>query len=179
MVNLLEQLKEICDIIIIDGTPSQLVADSLILTRLVDSTILVTASKQTKKDDLQRIITNIQNVGGKISGVVLNKIPVSSKKYQQSYYYGSTNIGQTKKMPPANKKPDINKINNRRNIEMPNQKHKINISNVTGEVKTKAPVKNLDKAIKVEGGNEASLEKTNDILKQINEYLDQEKKKLQ
>lgn len=95
MVDLLEQLKEICDIIIIDGTPSQLVADSLILTRLVDSTILVTASKQTKKDDLRRIITNIQNVGGKISGVVLNKVPVSSKRYQQSYYYGSTNMGRT------------------------------------------------------------------------------------
>lgn len=95
MVDLLEQLKEICDIIIIDGTPSQLVADSLILTRLVDSTILLTASKQTKKDDLRRIITNIQNVGGKISGVVLNKVPVSSKRYQQSYYYGSTNMGRT------------------------------------------------------------------------------------
>ena len=180
MVDLLEQLKEICDIIIIDGTPSQLVADSLILTRLVDSTILVTASKQTKKDDLRRIITNIQNVGGKISGVVLNKVPVSSKRYQQSYYYGSTNMGQSRKMPPANRKPNFNNNNNiKRNHEIQNQKHKINISNATGEVKTKSQEQTLDRKIKVEGANEASLEKTNDILKQINQYLDQEKKKLQ
>ena len=80
MVNLLEQLKELCDIIVIDGTPSQLVTDSLILTRLVDSTLIVTASKQTKKEDLKRIINNIQNVGGKIAGVVVNKMPISAKK---------------------------------------------------------------------------------------------------
>ena len=54
MVDLLEQLKEICDIVIIDGTPSQLVTDALILTRLVDSTLIVTASNQTKKEDLKR-----------------------------------------------------------------------------------------------------------------------------
>ena len=179
MVDLLEQLKEICDIIIIDGTPSQLVADSLILTRLVDSTILVTASKQTKKDDLRRIITNIQNVGGKISGVVLNKVPVSSKRYQQSYYYGSTNMGQSRKMPPTNRKTNLNNNNNiKRNHEIQNQKHKINISNATGEVRTKPQEQTLDRKIKVEGANEASLEKTNDILKQINDYLDKEKKDL-
>lgn len=88
MVNLLEQLKELSDIVIIDGTPSQLVTDSLILTRLVDSTLIVTASMETKKEDLQRVITNIQNVGGKIAGVVINKISISSKKYEETYYYG-------------------------------------------------------------------------------------------
>ena len=61
MVNLLEQLKDMCDVIIIDGTPSQLVTDSLILTRLVDSTIIVTANKQTKKEDLKKVKNNIQN----------------------------------------------------------------------------------------------------------------------
>ena len=50
MINLLDQLKEICDIVIIDGTPCELVTDSIILSRLVDSTIIVTAHKQTKKD---------------------------------------------------------------------------------------------------------------------------------
>lgn len=49
MVDLLDRLKDMCDIIIIDGPPSQLVTDALILTRLVDSTLIVTASKCTKK----------------------------------------------------------------------------------------------------------------------------------
>lgn len=36
----------------------------------------------------------------------------------------------------------------------------------------------LERKIKVENKEAMSLEKTNDILKQINEYLDQEKKNL-
>ena len=64
MISLLDRLKEICDLIIIDGTPCELVTDSIILSRIVDSTVIVTAHKQTKKDDLQKIVTNIQNVGG-------------------------------------------------------------------------------------------------------------------
>ena len=63
MVNLLDKLKQVSDIVIIDGTPCELVTDSLILSRLVDSTVIVTAHKQTKKDTLQKIVTNIQNVG--------------------------------------------------------------------------------------------------------------------
>ncbi len=76
MVNLLDKLKQVSDIVIIDGTPCELVTDSVILSRLVDSTVIVTAHKQTKKDALQKIVTNIQNVGGKIAGIVLNKISV-------------------------------------------------------------------------------------------------------
>ena len=80
MVNLLEQLKQECDLIIIDGTPSKLVTDAVILSRIVDSTIIVTAHNQTKKDDLQKVIRGIKNVGGNIAGIVYNKIPVSAKK---------------------------------------------------------------------------------------------------
>lgn len=88
MLNLLEELKELCDILIIDGPPTQLVTDSLILTRMVDSTIIVTVSNVTKKANLHKMIDSIQNVGGKIAGVVLNKIPVSTKQYKKGYYYG-------------------------------------------------------------------------------------------
>lgn len=87
MIKLLDELKNMCDIIIIDGTPCELVADSIILSRIVDSTIITTAHKITKKEALARVIKNIQNVEGKIAGVVVNKIPVSSKKYEEKYYY--------------------------------------------------------------------------------------------
>lgn len=89
MRELLKELREMCDLIIIDGTPCDLVTDSIILSRFVDSTIIVTAQKETKKDALQRITKNIQNVGGKIAGVVVNKVDMSSKKYKDTYYYGS------------------------------------------------------------------------------------------
>ena len=91
MSKLLEDLKQCYDMIIIDGTPSQLVTDSVILSRIVDATLLVTQSKKTKKNDLKNIITNIQNVGGRILGVVINKVPISAKKYDEKYYYSSAN----------------------------------------------------------------------------------------
>ena len=47
MRNLLEQLKNQVDLVIIDGTPSKLVTDSVILSRIVDSTLIVSAHNQT------------------------------------------------------------------------------------------------------------------------------------
>ncbi len=97
---LLNEFKQIFDIIILDGTPCQLVTDSLILSRIVDTTILVAGYKTTKKEDLQKIKKSIENVGGKIAGVVLNKIPVKAKQYSTAYYYGSktkSSLNQSKK----------------------------------------------------------------------------------
>ena len=189
MVNLLDQLKEMCDIIIIDGTPSQLVTDSLILTRLVDSTIIVTAQKHTKKEDLKRVITNIQNVGGKIAGVVVNKVTISAKKYEQSYYYGSTS---TRNMKTTNKNSTARRSASSRSSssQMYNRTSNLLKNNNQGPVKKtensnrtdsrlrKEEPKTLNREIKIENKEEISIEKTNDILNQINQYLDEEKKKL-
>ena len=183
MVNLLDQLKEMCDIIIIDGTPSQLVTDSLILTRLVDSTIIVTAQKHTKKEDLKRVITNIQNVGGKIAGVVVNKVTMSAKKYEQSYYYGSTSMRNTKTPSRSTQARRNNaQMYNRTSNLLKNNTQNSNNRNAEKENQTinqnNEKPKTLNREIKIENKEEISIEKTNDILNQINQYLDEEKKKL-
>lgn len=82
MAELLEKLKEDYDLVIIDGTPCELVTDSVILSREADLTLIVTAYKQTKKDNLEKVIKNIQNVGGKLAGVVINKMPINVKKHK-------------------------------------------------------------------------------------------------
>lgn len=85
---LIEQLKSIFDIVIFDGTPSLIVTDALILARQVDATLIVTAYKITKMGDVEKIKKSIENVGGKIAGILINKIPISARKYEHSYYYG-------------------------------------------------------------------------------------------
>ena len=90
MKEVIKKLKEQCDVIIIDGTQCDLIADSLVLARLADTTIITTAYKQTKKENLRKVIEKIINVGGKNIGFVLNKVHISEKKYEESYYYGST-----------------------------------------------------------------------------------------
>ena len=178
MVNLLEELKDLCDIVILDGTPNELVTDSLILTRLVDSTVIVTASKETKKENLRRAITNIQNVGGKIAGVVVNKVPVSAKKYEQSYYYGSTEMMKTrndiKKAMKNRLREDMKKTEIKKQQESATKKQQNKATDNIKEKKNNELKRNIEIT-----NNEISLEKTNDILKQINEYIDKEKKNLE
>ena len=77
---------------ITDGTPTELVTDSVILSRVVDSTIVVTAYKETKKDCLERTIKSIENVGGNTAGIVINKMPASTKNQNERYYYDDLSI---------------------------------------------------------------------------------------
>ena len=87
---MINTLKESFDILILDGTPCLLVTDSVILSRMADTTIIVSSHKSTKKDDLAKVKKSIENVGGKIAGVVLNKVPVNMDKYESTYYYSSS-----------------------------------------------------------------------------------------
>ena len=187
MVSLLDRLKELCDIVIVDGTPCELVTDSIILSRIVDSTVIVTAHKQTKKDDLQKIVTNIQNVGGKIAGIVLNKIPVSVKKYEQSYYYGSTAMTaprprNTRSSPSSRSTSRTTSVQTKRE-EMkrrvrPENPQANRYDQEMNHNQNEEQPKSLENNIKIESSENISLEKTTDILNQINAYLDEEKKNL-
>lgn len=179
MIGLLDALKSSCDMIIIDGTPSELVTDSVILSRIADSTVIVTAHKITKKDALERVVKNIQNVGGKIAGVVINKVPVSAKRYgEKYYYYGEDKIlsGKSKKGANTGKQ----KIQKEREIFKNNfvseDESRFNEKDFLRE--DDEPLFEPKKAEKPGKEESVPLDKTNDILKQINEYLDNEKKKL-
>lgn len=103
MTETMQKLENMCDIVIYDGTPTNLVTDSLIISRNVDSTIIVCAYKYTKIDDLERVKRDILNVGGKIAGVVINKMPIAQKEYYASYYYGSKKVSNSHKKTSKNK----------------------------------------------------------------------------
>ena len=149
MLNLLQELEEKCDLIIIDGTPSKLVTDAVILSRIVDSTIIVTAHNQTKKDDLQKVIRDIKNVGGNIGGIVYNKKPISTKKYNENYYYSS--IPQ---------KAQVNaKTSNENTVKTENFQFAREI--------------NFEEKNKTE---QSKQERTEEVLREFNEYLRNEKK---
>ena len=191
MNDLLEKLKQICDLVIIDGTPNGLVTDSLILTGIVDSTIIVTASGYTKKEALKKIVNNIKNIGGNIAGIVLNKVPTNSKKYEQSYYYGSTamtvprprNPRPAPNSRPTNKASRPNSVQNKReDMKRRVRPENPQLDRIQQAERAKAneieQPKSLENKIKIENSDDVSLEKTTDILNQINAYLDEEKKNL-
>lgn len=176
MVNLLDKLKQVSDIVIIDGTPCELVTDSVILSRLVDSTVIVTAHKQTKKDTLQKIVTNIQNVGGKIAGIVLNKIPVSAKKYEQSYYYGSTSMKNER----TSKGPRYTTSSSHgRRTKMEEMKNRVKPQNPQAlrneRERLSKDEDTLQRKIQVDDKANISEDKAKDIFKQINDFMDSDK----
>lgn len=170
MITLINVLKQKYDLVIIDGTPCDLVTDSIILSRIVDSTIIVTSYKETKKESLQRVVKNIKDVGGYIAGIVLNKIPTSSRRYGDTYYYYGSIL------------PSIDAKNqsksNHSNATYTNNDSSKNYSqakpedNHTNEEKYEY-VNNTD----IENHDNISEEKAQDILRQINEYLESEKSK--
>ncbi len=84
---LIKELKNIFDIIIFDGAPCLVVTDSTVLSRSVDYTLLTAAQKLTKTDDLKEAKKRIEAVGGNVAGVVLNRVKMSAKRYENKYYY--------------------------------------------------------------------------------------------
>ena len=113
---LIEDAKEKFDVIIFDGTPCLLVTDAIIISRLVDSTLVVTSNRKTKLDDLKEVKKRVENAGGHIVGVVLNRVKESSKKYESKYYYSydksdrkhhSSNYGRHAKDEIFNEREDI------------------------------------------------------------------------
>ena len=84
--NMVEDLKKNFDVVIFDGTPCELVTDATIVSRLVDQTIIVAEHNSTKMEDLKKTKKAIENAGGKVTGVVLNKVPAVGKKYEYGYY---------------------------------------------------------------------------------------------
>ena len=91
MKKLLDLLKNMYDVILLDGTPCMVVSDSIALSSMVDSTILVSESKKTKINDLKKTKKLIEDVNGKILGVISNKSEIQKGKYygkRYGYYYG-------------------------------------------------------------------------------------------
>lgn len=88
MAECVEKLKSYSDLVIFDTTPSCLVTDAVVISRYVDTSIIVASYKNTRTEDIKKIKREIENVGGKIAGVVINKVRVKQSKYGYGEYYG-------------------------------------------------------------------------------------------
>ena len=92
MQKIIKLLKNMYDLVLIDGTSSIMVSDSIALSSMVDSTILIAENKKTKINDLKKVKKLIEDVHGNILGVILNKAQTQKGKYygkRYGYYYGS------------------------------------------------------------------------------------------
>lgn len=79
--------KQEYDFVLIDTPAVNLVADTLYLSRLGETVVLVVGSGQTKKEELQMLRRRLDTVWDKIAGCVLNKARVSVAGYYYYHYY--------------------------------------------------------------------------------------------
>jgi succinoglycan biosynthesis transport protein ExoP len=85
MQTILEKAKEDADFIIIDSPPVLAVADSGIISRIVDGVILVVRPGSTTTSTLRQAVEQLRRLGANIIGVVMNGMDLRSARY--SYYY--------------------------------------------------------------------------------------------
>ena len=88
MHELISTLEQDYDIILFDCPPVIGLSDSLIVTKYVDTTIMVAAYKITQIDLLKKSVKSLEAVNAKIAGVIFNKVPSTGNSYYSKYYDG-------------------------------------------------------------------------------------------
>ncbi len=86
MHQLLDELTTIADIIILDSPPSVTVTDAVVLSRWVDGVLLVLDAQHTDRQAARRARENLDAVGAKLLGTVINRVAPGSGRYTYSYY---------------------------------------------------------------------------------------------
>ncbi len=84
--DLVSALKDKYDIVIFDGAPCNGVTDSVIMSTLVDETLVVVKDGCTPKNTLDSTRESLEKVNAHIAGVVLNGVNRKIAKYYS--YYG-------------------------------------------------------------------------------------------
>jgi len=88
MKDLFAWLKEQADYVIFDSPPVLAVTDAVVLSRLVDTTILVASAGQTRYPAFSTAVSQIEALGSPIAGVILNKVNANGRfGYAYNYYY--------------------------------------------------------------------------------------------
>jgi capsular exopolysaccharide synthesis family protein len=92
MATLLGEWRLRYDFIVVDTAPVLAVSDTSALASLVDTIVLVVRAGETRRQSLRAVRNTLVTVRGKIAGVVLNDVKVSSDVYYD-YYGGKGSYG--------------------------------------------------------------------------------------
>jgi non-specific protein-tyrosine kinase len=86
---LLDKLSNLFDYIIIDTPPILVVTDAAIISTLADGVVILTHAGKTMESHFKGVVSALSQVNANIYGVVLNKIPLNARDYDNyGYRYG-------------------------------------------------------------------------------------------
>ncbi len=84
----IEELRTMCDFLILDTSPVLVVPDASILSACCDRTLMVVNCGKTTRDAVNTGIDHIRTAGGDVSGIVLNRVPRRERQAFHHYGYG-------------------------------------------------------------------------------------------
>lgn len=88
MIQLLETMEHTYDRVVIDSAPVNAVGDSLCLAPKAHAVCLVLRFGKTQRRATLRALTVLQNVGARMAGLVMNRMPSRRGASYYYYYYG-------------------------------------------------------------------------------------------
>lgn len=89
MITVLQELRQRFDIIIIDTPPLLAVTDAQIVASKSDGVIMVVSYGKVKRDIAMKAKANLDRVGARMLGVVLNNVKRKASEGYYYYYYGN------------------------------------------------------------------------------------------
>ena len=84
---MMEEIRMIYDIVLIDCPPMTAVADAAIISNFCDGTVFVTSSRKTHRDVAKESIKELKLSGANIIGGVLTRVQKRDTYYGMDYYY--------------------------------------------------------------------------------------------
>ena len=102
MLTIIEELKQISDIVLFDSPPTLVVTDAAILGSRTDGALLVNDSGNTRTTEARRAADELRRLRVNLLGVVLNRVPVGGRG--SYYYYSYYSTDQQKKANKASRK---------------------------------------------------------------------------
>lgn len=89
MEEMLSELSESYDYILIDTPPVTVVADALVLAKLVSGVLVIAKQKQTPHDALKKTMASLEFAEAKVLGFLINETVQEKRYYSKKYYkYG-------------------------------------------------------------------------------------------
>ena len=85
MIDMLKTLESEWDMVLFDSPPLVAVTDANMISREIDSIVLIVKVGQTDKKAFHHTISNLRNINAPLGGIIMNA--VSNKSSYGSYYY--------------------------------------------------------------------------------------------
>jgi Mrp family chromosome partitioning ATPase len=88
MRQIMEAVRSHYDWVLVDTPPMLAMADAAVVCPMVEGVVMVVAGETSSKPQVLRAVEQVQNVGSKVLGVVLNKVNLHRNAYYYAQNYG-------------------------------------------------------------------------------------------